>query len=138
MRVGSDNSLYSLLFAARKGAPAKSMETQNFSAAANPPKPTKSDEDLLAEFHDRRVQNHLSWSDTNHDGNIDKAEYVDGRVRLYNQNEQPVDMEAIERDWNAIDIHGKGTLNESDLREGLVKFLPVSIGHLSQPLKPRG
>lgn len=133
MKVGTDNSIYSLFASlARTKAPSIAEENKDFVEV--PPARTpalRSDQELVGDFYARMSKQKLDWADTDQDGKVSRAEYMDGQARLADLNNMPNDPAATERDWAAFDTDGKGWVNEEEIRSGLEKMFPVGVGHLS-------
>lgn len=131
MKVGSDNSVYSLFVPKARKSPSVKDEAMEV-PPQQPPKapPLRTDDELVAEFHSRMARQAMEWADTNKDGTVTKSEYLDGQTRLAALNDRPYDASYNEDRWAKLDTTGKGYVNEDELREGLTKIFPVSVGHL--------
>lgn len=132
MKVGTDNSIYSLFTPTpRARGPSIADEKINFSATPPPEAPPiRSDQELVSDFYARMTKQQLEWADTDQDGKVTKSEYMDGQTRLAELNGKPNDPQSSEDEWAKLDSEGKGWLNETELRSGLEKLLPVKVGHL--------
>jgi hypothetical protein len=130
MRVGSDNSIYSL-FVPKAGKGPSVADEEIDMTPTQPPKapPVQSDDELVAEFHSRMAKQALDWADTDKDGKVTESEFMDGESRLAEVNGRPSDAAYSENKWAKLDTTGKGWVNEDELGEGLEKIFPVSVGH---------
>ncbi|PKA42297.1 hypothetical protein CWR43_17235 [Rhizobium sullae] len=131
MRIGSDNSIYSLFAPKSRKGPSVADEKIDMTPT-QPPRapPVRTDEQLVAEFYARLTKQQLDWADADNDDRVTKNEYMDGQVRLAQLNGRPLDATSFESHWTTIDPTGKGWVDEAELREGLEKMLPVRVGHL--------
>ncbi|MDW9594944.1 EF-hand domain-containing protein [Sinorhizobium meliloti] len=131
MKIGSDNSLYTLIAQTRRNALSSVSEKMDTRQAQAPTMPTvRSDQELIAEFHSRMSKQALDWADTDKDGKGTKAEFMDGQARVAEMNGEPHDTAYSESKWAKLDTNGKGWVSESELHDGLEKIFPVSVGHL--------
>jgi hypothetical protein len=131
MKIGSDSSIYGLFSPKPRTAPSIADEGILFTRSSAPQAPTiQSDQEAISDFHARMAKQSVDWADTNKDGRVTKAEFMDGQARLAQMNDRPNDTEANERRWATLYPHDSGSVGESELREGYEKILPVSIGHL--------
>lgn len=138
MKVGSDNSVYSLFTPTPKKPQTMSeagIDVSSYSAPAAPAASGKTDSDLVAEFHARLAKSAMQWADTNKDGKVDKGEYTQGRIALDKLNERETDLQKIENDWNVIDKNGTGSVDENGMLAGVKTLLPVSVGHFSKIIR---
>ncbi|WP_438754896.1 EF-hand domain-containing protein [Pararhizobium sp. O133] len=131
MKIGSDSSLYALIAQTRRNAPSVTDEKMAMGNTPVPKAPTvRSDQELIAEFHARMSKQALDWADTDQDGKVTKAEFMDGQARLAELNGQPHDTAYSESKWAKLDVGGKGWVSGDELDEGLGKIFPVKVGHL--------
>jgi len=133
MRVGSESLIFSLFMPKGHKAPSIADEKIDFKPV-NPPKApaVKSDEELLADLYDRTAQQLIDDADVNDDGMVSKDEYMAAQKRLADMDKRIFDPVSTEERWEKFDPTGKGTLDKSEVIEGLKKVLPLGIGHLDQ------
>jgi hypothetical protein len=131
MKVGSDNSIYSVFSTASRRPPSIADEKIVLPASSETKAPpTASDSQLVADFHARMARQSLDWADADRDGRVTKDEYMSGQARLAELNDHTNDTTGNEKRWAVIDATGKGWVNETELNDGLSKIFPVSVGHL--------
>lgn len=128
MRVGSENSIYSLFVP----KPRKSPSIGDDFKTAEPPKAPsiRSDGELVADFYARMARQQVEGSDADHDGQVTKDEYMVAQQRLAEANDKQFDKDAAEARWSKLDATGKGWANEDDILQGLKTMLTVKVGHL--------
>lgn len=126
-----DSSIFGL-FTPRPRRPPSIAEEGLGVASSAPPKAPRvgSDAQRVDDFYARMTKQQLDWADSNRDGNITKAEYMDGQKRLAEKNDRKFDSASSNTHWTKLDPTGKGTLDPNELREGLEALLPVKVGHL--------
>ncbi|QRM45784.1 EF-hand domain-containing protein [Rhizobium sp. BG4] len=138
MKVGPDNSIYSVFSTANRRPPSIYDEKMVLPASSETKAPpAASDSQLVADFHSRMARQSLDWADADKDGRVTKDEYMSGQARLAELNDRPNDTAGNEKRWSEIDTGGKGWVNETELNDGLAKMLPVSVGHLDQGFAER-
>ncbi len=131
MRVGSDNSVYSLFVPKPRKAP--SVNDENIEVA---PKRTvdesslPSEEERIAQFYDGLASSQMQWADIDKDGKVTKDEYLAGQARFADQNGHAFDAIGAENRWSVIDPNNKGYVDQAEMREGMTKLFHVKIGHL--------
>ena len=138
MKVGSDNSIYSVFSTASRRPPSIADEAMVVSEPAQAKAPSgASDRQLIADFNARMAKQSLDWADSDKDGRLTKDEYMSGQARLAELNDRPNDTAGNEERWSKIDTAGKGWVDEAELGQGLAKVLPVGVGHLDQGFAER-
>ncbi|WP_428414813.1 EF-hand domain-containing protein [Pararhizobium sp.] len=131
MKVGSDNSIYSLLAHSSRKAP--SLADAKMSSGQTQPLKTpavRSNDDLVADFHARMAQQALDWADTDKNGKVTKSEFMDGQARLAELNGKPHDTAYSEAKWAKLDKSSNGWVSAKELDDGLKKLFPVQVGRL--------
>ncbi|WP_105423556.1 EF-hand domain-containing protein [Neorhizobium sp. T25_27] len=131
MKIGADNSLYTLIAQTRRNTSSVADEKVGVrQPSASQAPAVRSDQDLISEFHTRMSKQALDWADTDKDGKVTKAEFMDGQARLAELNGEPHDTAYSESKWAKLDARGKGWISEEELHNGLEKIFPVQVGHL--------
>lgn len=132
MRVGSDNSIYSLLASSPRKGPSIADAKMGGAVQVNAPKipAVRSDQELIADFHARMSKQALDWADNDKDGKVTKSEFMDGQSRLAEMNGTPHDTAYSESKWAKLDATGRGWVTAEELGDGLQKIFPVNVGHL--------
>lgn len=131
MRVGSDNSVYSLFMPMARKAP--SVNDENIDVA---PKrkvdeaSLPSNEERIAQFYDGLASSQMQWADIDKDGKVTRDEYLAGQARLADRNGHAYDAIGAEDRWSIIDPNNKGYVDEAEMREGMTKMFHVKIGQL--------
>jgi len=128
MKVGSDNSIYSILSTASRRRPSIADEAMVLPGPAS----GASDSQLIADFSARMAKQSLDWADSDKDGRVTKDEYMSGQARLAELNERPNDTAGNEQRWAKLDTNAKGWVGKDELVEGLAKILHVGVGHLDR------
>jgi len=133
MQVSSGNSVYTLIASMHRGASATSPEQGAFEVPlSNKSASNRSDQELVAQFHERMAKQALDWADTDNDGRVSRPEYFHGQERLAELNNAQPDVATSERLWSALDPSGEGSLDAEEYREGLERLFPVKVGHFDQ------
>jgi hypothetical protein len=133
MKVLSDNSIYSVFSTANRRPPSIDNEKMVLPSPEQPTAaPAASDSQLVADFQARMARQSLDWADSDKNGKVTEEEYMSGQARLADLNHRPDDKTANEKEWAAIDVTGKGWVDQTELGNGLAKMLPVSVGHFDQ------
>lgn len=137
MKVTSDNSIYSLMVPTSRKGP--SVKDQGIGVVATPAKTpsVRTDAQLIDEFNSRLAKQQLDWADSDKNGEVSKAEYLEGQKKLAALNDRQYDSQVAERHWAKLDPTGTGSLSEDELREGLGQLLPVKVGHLDSNFAER-
>ncbi len=131
MRVGSESSIFSLFMPKRTKGPSISDGGIAFKTAESPKTPPiKSDDQLLADLYDNTAQQLIDDADIDGDGMLSRDEYLGAQKRLANANDRIFDQQAAEERWAKFDPNGKGTIDKSEVIEGLKTILPLKVGHL--------
>jgi hypothetical protein len=86
------------------------------------------------DFYKRLVQSNFA-ADTDADGLLTRDEYVQSLKDLAAADHRAYEAGITERHWNILNPTCKQSLDAQDMRAGLGRLLPVSVGH-SATLKP--
>ncbi|KQV73270.1 hypothetical protein [Rhizobium sp. Root1220] len=132
MKVGLDSSVYSVFARQAVNAPSVSDDKFELPSSSSPAKvpALKTDAQLLDDFYNRLVQSNFR-ADADKDGLVSKDEYVQSKKELAAADDRPYDATVVERHWNVLDPTGKGSVDQGEMRSGVERLLPVSVGHLS-------
>ena len=126
-----ESSIFSVMTSRTRKAP--SIAEEGPGVTSSPPArtpPARSDTPRLDDIYKMMTRQQLDWSDANKDGNVTKAEFMDGQKRLAESNDQQFDSTRSNAHWAKLDPGGKGSLDANELQEGLEKLLPVNTGRL--------
>ena len=130
MRIGSENSVYSLFRPSTRAATVADEKIDLTPSEAAPASQGKSDGELLADLYDRTAQQMLDFSDIDGDGQMSKDEYFAAQKRLADADKRMFDPDAAEQRWSTLDPEGKGAIGKDEIIEGLKILLPLKVGHL--------
>lgn len=131
MRVGADNSVYSLFVPRAHKAPSvndESIEAAPRRKVDEASLPTN--EERIAQFYDGLASSQMQWADIDKDGSVTRDEYLAGQARLADQNGHAYDPIGSEDRWSIIDPTNKGYVDQAEMREGMTKIFKVKIGQL--------
>lgn len=132
MKIDFHSSVYSVL--ARQTGNSPSVSDEKFELPSSTPTKIpalKTDAQLVDDFYRRLVQSNFA-ADTNEDGRVSKEEYAQSNKELAAANGRPYDAAVVDRHWNVLDPTHKGSVDQDEMRAGLERLLPVSVGHLSE------
>ena len=131
MKVGSDNSVYSLFVPKTRKAPSVADEKIDVKPT-EPPKapPVRTDEQLVADFYARMAKQLFEGSDANDDGEVTKDEYMTAQEHLAGLNGRQWDVKSSENHWAKLDPTGRGSATEDEILQGLKNTINVKVGHL--------
>ncbi|QRM55283.1 EF-hand domain-containing protein [Sinorhizobium sp. BG8] len=126
-----ESSMFSMIASRTRKAPSIAEEGPGVASSSPAKTPSvRSDALRVDDFYARMAEQQLNWSDANRDGNVTKAEYMDGQRRLAEMNDQTFDSAHSNAHWAKLDPDDKGSVDVNELREGLENLLPIGGGHL--------
>jgi len=135
MRIGSSSdSIYQLFLPRTKTESVSDSGLQQSAPTIRSSGVVNSDDSVAAAFQARLAQSSFNRNDTNHDGFVDRDEFVDNNMKVRADGYQP-SLNDVQRQWNEIDKDGKGRVNEEEYKAGFSSVFKVSMGHFDKPIR---
>jgi hypothetical protein len=93
-----------------------------------------SGDSAAAALQSRLAQSSFDRNDTNHDGIVQRDEFIDNSMKPRQDGSQS-DLADVVGHWNKLDPDGKGSLTEEEYNSAFSSLLQVSVGTFDGPLR---
>lgn len=136
MRIGTAlNSIFDLI--------QPTIKSDTMTGAGQPTSPSGqatggtvsiSGDSAAAALQARLAQSSFDRNDSNHDGIIQRDEFIENRMKP-NQDGSQADLSDVIDHWNKLDKDGKGSLTQEEYNGAFSSLMQVSTGTFSRPIR---